>query len=963
MKNKKHLLHKSVCAFMALAVALQVNATTVYALENALPLGDTLPITAQADSLVEKLSQNGNVVTQYVNQEDQKLKTIVWAKGITPPNMGGENSDFIREETYVQGQLTHVEYKAPYIPNQGWYDVNKTESMQVDKNLCFAAAASNTLHWWMDQNTAYIDQYLAEHPEYEKAEKLKNLRHSFKNQQDSEVYKLFVRQFANKPDGYWPDILQDQFINGYYPKPNGGTNDSDADRDKLIKDGPDPKGGFFYDVFGVNRLTQRRWYDFGYDAISSEIQQRFIDGDMVLLTYDMGRIAHVITLWGAEFDTNGKISGVYFTDSDDDKNQGMQRYNLVNKGGKAIVGASISGNGSAVTSLQMLSLGKDMWEDALHIEPKTLELQWSDTQLVYNGSPQKPSVSATNIDNGDEVVLSVQGEQTNAGTYTATVTISGAAAKKYKLPSDATKEFVIHKAPTPQIEYPTAEKLLYGKKLKDSTLLGGSAQYGNFVWENEEIVADGANNGYPVLFIPNPVAFQNYELPTETRQMVSVQVEKAVPALTVTAAVEEQLESRRMLLTAKGTAAGYGANPTGTVKFVATTPDMQQFVLGETSFAENGTAEFVWDNPKSMVYQVKAVYEGNHNYTAAESSEITVDVEKLPQKDFSFAPISEKTYGDTDFVLDAIGGNGNGALIFESDDPSIVSISGNVATIHKAGTVILTATKQGDETYNEATTVISLTVAKKTVVITAEDKLDVKVGEQMPEFTYTAEGLVNGDTFIREPAFTVQAKNTDVAGQYTIVPSNAILTNAENYTVVYKNGILDVVEVSEEIIPQPTEAPTPTPTVKPVPTPTPEVTPVATPEPQPTDAPEKEPIPQSTALPEEHPVPNTETNQQVAQPVPPVQKPNATQSAQKDNTVKPTETPQSVLQETAEPTSSPAVNDDTAMAVPTEKPEKETIASTTDAQTNNWAGIAVLSAIGFVLVLALAIWYYMKKRA
>ena len=46
-----------------------------------------------------------------------------------------------------------------------------------------------------------------------------------------------MRQFANKREGYWPDILQDQFINGYYPIKNGGTNDSDEAREELISMG------------------------------------------------------------------------------------------------------------------------------------------------------------------------------------------------------------------------------------------------------------------------------------------------------------------------------------------------------------------------------------------------------------------------------------------------------------------------------------------------------------------------------------------------------------------------------------------------------------------------------------------------------------------------------------------------------------------------------------------------------
>lgn len=955
LKNKKHSLHKYVCAFMALLIVGQVSATSVYAMETGLQSEIAVAAEKGAESLVEALSQNGNAVTQYVNEEDQKLKTIVWAKGITPPKMGGPDSDFVKEKTYLNGKLEYVEYKAPYIADKGWYDVNKTENRDPDKNLCFAAAASNTLHWWMDQNAAYIDAYLAAHPEYKKAEELKKLRNSFKSQQDSEVYKLFVRQFANKPDGYWPDILQDQFINGYYPKPNGGTNDSEADRDKLIKDGPDPKGGFFYDVFGVNRLTQRRWYDFGYDAISNEIKQWFVDGDMVLLTYDMGAIAHVVTLWGAEFDTDGKISGVYLTDSDDDQKQGMLRYNLINNGGRAVVGTSLSGKGSKVTSLQTLSLGKKIWEDTLHIAPKTLELEWSDTQLTYNGLPQKPSVTATNIADGDEIILSVQGEQTNAGTYTATVILSGAAAEKYRLPENATKEFVIHKAPAPQIVFPTAKELTYGQKLNKSDLLGGSTQYGTFAWKDGDIVPIVENAGYPVLFTPNPVAFENYELPTQTQQIVLVPVQKAVSTLTVTADIKKLEDARQVLLTAHTTAIAQGEIPTGTVQFIAATENMTQTVIGESAFEKDGSAKFVWNQPEDALYQIKAVYKGNENYAAAESDEIIVDMQKLSQKDFDIVPIAEKTYGDAAFELGTIGGNGNGLVTFASDDPNIVSIMGNTATIHKAGTVVITATKQGDVDYNEAKASFPLTIGKKTATIVADDKLDVKKGEPMPKFTYTVEGLVSGDTIAHEPSFTVQTENTNVVGQYAIVPSGAVLTNADSYTIIYKAGILDIVDVPEEILPQPT--------VKPVPTPIPETQPTATPKPQPTETPAEDMTPQNTPNPETmHPAPNETVNQSVV--ASPVQKPaqsNKNHNVQKVDAANPTATPQDVWVDDAESATSADSGDVQATVLPTESPEKETTAAVTT-KTHKWTVFAVLGIVALLLALAIIVWRYMKKH-
>ena len=52
--------------------------------------------------------------------------------------------------------------------------------------------------------------------------------------------------------------MQDQFINGYRPKENGGTNDPEWDGKDLIQNGPVERGGFFYNVFGPDILTTRR---------------------------------------------------------------------------------------------------------------------------------------------------------------------------------------------------------------------------------------------------------------------------------------------------------------------------------------------------------------------------------------------------------------------------------------------------------------------------------------------------------------------------------------------------------------------------------------------------------------------------------------------------------------------------------------------------------------------------------
>lgn len=990
------MIHKYKSIFIALIMIFTMNTINVYAIEGEKEVKNTMiSYYESSDKIKEELSKNGNEVTQYINEEDKKLKTIVWTKGINPPKMGGVDSEFRRELTYIDGKVAYIEYIAPYIEGNGWYDVNKTEDRIVDKNLCFAAAASNSLHWWLAQNSSYIDQYLAKNPNYSKAKELAKLRDSFKNQQDSEVYKLFLKQYAYKKDGYWSDILSDQFINGYYPKPGGGTNDSDIDREKLLTNGPDSRGGFFYDIFGTTLLTQRRNYSWNYNSFGDDLKELFLQGNIVLMDYDMGRLTHVVTLWGAEYDLDGKISAVYLSDSDDDKSQGMVRYMVKNSGGKPVISTHVDGRGSRIENLQILSLGKEIWEEKLNsnseTSKKTIELVWGNTDFTYNGKEQKPTVTAINIEGGDDVTVSVEGEQTNAGIYTATTALSGQEASKYELPIENTKIFTIkkaqakinlkansqynknsntvtltanvegvngekpngsitfkcgdeviarnidvsdgevsytwsnptvgnhsiiaeffpstdgigrnytnatsdvlsiniskrdqnklyikpvigkkfgdgsftleitggsgngkviyssdkndvisingniativgagtatitatklgdenynsatttykiniEKAPAPDIIYPTASNLTYGQKLLDSALIGGSTQYGTFAWDDENIVPNVANNGYNVIFTPNSNTLKNYETIQNTISNVKVKVAKASPTVMLTSKVSNDMGSRKVVLSASIDKVGYGDNVTGTVKFVSCAGDSELDIEGaEAVSIENGVATYTWTNMPEQLYKVKAIYSGNENYNSEFSSEISIDTSKKNQENFIIDAIDSKIYGDKPFILYTKGGSGNGSVQFESSDSSIISILGNVATIHKAGNVKITAKKYGDETYNEAISSITVVVNKKLLTITAEDKLNIINGSPIPEFTYKVEGLVNSDRFILDPIMSTQLKDTNAIGEYEINISGGSLTNSENYKIVYVNGKMTIVnnkyeESTENII-------------------------------------------------------------------------------------------------------------------------------------------------------------------
>ncbi len=974
---------------MAFTMTFQINTLNVYAIKDLKEVQKaTTSYDESSNNIKEELSKNGNIVTQYTNEEDKKLKTIVWAKGINPPKMGGSDSEFRRIPTYMGGQLAYVEYIAPYIKDKGWYDVNKTEDRIIDKNLCFAAGASNILHWWLAQNSKYIDQYLAKNPDYPKAKELSNLRDSFKDQADSEIYKLFLKQYAYRPTGYWSDILADQFINGYVPSLGGGTNNSDLAKENLLENGPDPRGGFFYDVFGTTLLTDRRNYRTNYEAFSRDIKENFLKGNIILMDYYTGNLKHVVTLWGAEYDSNGKISAVYISDSDDDKNQGMVRYMVKNLNGSPVISTKLDSTGNVVEYLQILSSGKKIWEEKLNPNPesskKTLELAWGNTDFTYNGKEQKPTVTATNIENGDDVTISVKGEQINAGTYTATAALSGQSASKYKLPNEHTKTFTINKAqakiklsansqhnknkntviftanvsgvngekpdgkitfksgdtviasninvsdgeasyswtnpvegnhnivaefspstdgigknyessisnllsvniskadqsklyikpvtdkkfgdgsfelettggsgngkviyscetnnvisingnvativgagtatitatklgdenynsatatydiniaraPAPSITYPTASNLTYGQKLSDSTLTGGSTQYGSFEWYNENIVPTVDSNTYSVTFKPNSHTLKNYETIQSTTGNVKVNVTKANPTVTLTSKVLDEMGSRKVVLSASIDKVGHGDNATGTVRFVNLTDGVEKDIEGATSVSiKDGVATYTWTSMSDKFYNIKAVYSGDKNYNSAFSQEISVDTSKKTQENFNIEPIDSKIYGDKPFALYTNGGNGSGSVIFESSDTSIISISGNTATIHKAGNVKITAKKSGDANYNEAISSVPVVVNKKVLTITADDKLNIIKGSPMPEFTYKVEGLVDGDRFILTPTMTTKVENTNTIGEYEITINGSNLTNGENYKVVYVNGKMTIVNKKNE---------------------------------------------------------------------------------------------------------------------------------------------------------------------
>ena len=388
-------------------------------------------------------------------------------------------------------------------------------------------------------------------------------------------------------------------------------------------------------------------------------------------------------------------------------------------------------------------------------------------------------------------VLMVNGDQaTIIGVGTVAVTATKAESDNYKA-ATATGKITIEKAPAPAITYPTAGSIAYGQKLSDSALTGGSTEYGTFAWENGSMVPAVDNTGYTVVFTASGETKKNYETITDTTQKVSVKVEKTVPAVSITAAVSGSKDDRQSAITVNVAKAGAGAFPTGTVTFIDCTGSTEVEIGAAT--LSNGTASYTWDGLLDKTYTIKAVYAGDSNYKEAVSREFTFDAAKQNQQDFALDAIGAKTYGDAAVTLKTTGGNGSGAVRYESSDEDVIRIEDGRAVIVGAGTATITAIKEGDDKYNEASASRNVTVAKKALTVRADSKTVVR-GNPMPAFTYRADGLVNGDTFTTAPSIIAGVQNTDTLGKYDIVINGGTLRNSESYHITYVNGTLNIVE-------------------------------------------------------------------------------------------------------------------------------------------------------------------------
>lgn len=175
---------------------------------------------------------------------------------------------------------------------------------------------------------------------------------------------------------------------------------------------------------------------------------------------------------------------------------------------------------------------------------------------------------------------------------------------------------------------------------------------------------------------------------------------------------------------------------------------------------------------------------------------VTVTAQKKETQTITASDLNV-TYGDAGVKLNASALD-NAKLTYQvtkGADVVAVDANGNV-TLLKSGTAKIQITAAETEDYGTANTTVTVTVAKRSLTVKAND-LTAYVGGQLPALDYTVTGLVSGDTLTTVPELELKDVPAGVdpmktAGTYTIGFKTAPVADKDKYDLTVETGTLTV---------------------------------------------------------------------------------------------------------------------------------------------------------------------------
>lgn len=244
----------------------------------------------------EGFKSGENYIFTYTFNEryNNKLQWVYGLKEIPKPFTGGW-------EYYVFND-TLKSFHLPWYKKYGWYDCNKKDPAGPsygDQNLCWAATSSNMIHWWLEQNKEYVDRFC----ELNKVSVPQNYDHNY----NSEVFATFVKNFEDK--GSHIHHALNWFFLGEYRQ--------EDDSAKLLNS---DSGAFFKDVFTLDSKLVEVVGISKIQDISDALKKAFTNNKAIGFCIEMKGFgsAHAMTIWGANFDQDGKVNRIFYVDNNDE---------------------------------------------------------------------------------------------------------------------------------------------------------------------------------------------------------------------------------------------------------------------------------------------------------------------------------------------------------------------------------------------------------------------------------------------------------------------------------------------------------------------------------------------------------------------------------------------------------------------------------------------------------------------
>lgn len=223
---------------------------------------------------------------------DLSVETV-WSKGV------------IGIKDWKDIQKRFKPYSANYIKPEiknGLFNTSKSYYTLEDDWACMSAVQTNWILWWLKNNEDKIKQWLKQNPDNGIALNKKDVRNfvTYKNDWQSSI---FLEVINNLPKRY---VNTDVKLLKWF----------------FVGDERLQSGGFFKNLFKDQKNKIKLETNFhlyqNYNDVKDYITWDMLQGNIggLSVIYEEAKLAHIITLYGADFDDQKNLVAVWVSDSD-----------------------------------------------------------------------------------------------------------------------------------------------------------------------------------------------------------------------------------------------------------------------------------------------------------------------------------------------------------------------------------------------------------------------------------------------------------------------------------------------------------------------------------------------------------------------------------------------------------------------------------------------------------------------